>query len=579
MPNLYYRYSSVNSQVMFLLLLLSLFTIFGFSSIVKADEACDSEEECAELIEDTQEKLNELRDDLSKLNQSIDSLSSEISVNDNEVTRLRNEITGIRNNLDVVKESLRLKNEELSSKVSLRNSAIRTFSKRNEPDLLTRVLTSSMDNKINTYDEAANKELLRLISLINADIDSYEREKAELETYLVALKDSETRLESVLANLEVQKASVEGARSEVEEEANETEEFLGKLEKLQREIIAAKSGSGSSSIGDYSAVKWSVPDPDFSPAFAAFSYGAYTHYKGMSQYGAKGRAEDGQDYKDIIEFYYDEDVKKDDDIPSKIRVDGYGEMDFQKYLYGLAEMPSDWPKDALKAQAIAARTYAYRFVKAGKSICTTQSCQVFLKSKSDNPPSRWKDAVDDTEAMIISGGAHGMYSSTTGGYIEDVGWDTDGDWPGDAYEKKANSPWFYWAWYSKNYRFDSSTCGKDSPWLDSEEMADIINSWIVWKDGSDKHKAHISPITTDCWGGDPYSMDKMRDKADDISEGYKEVKSVDTDIGSNGQTKTVIFKTDKGTVEIPGDDFKEVFNLRAPGYISIRSRLYEVIKE
>ena len=28
---------------------------------------------------------------------------------------------------------------------------------------------------------------------------------------------------------------------------------------------------------------------------------------------------------------------------------------------GIAEMPSTWPTEALKAQAIAARTYAYRY--------------------------------------------------------------------------------------------------------------------------------------------------------------------------------------------------------------------------
>ncbi|MGH7317687.1 MAG: SpoIID/LytB domain-containing protein, partial [Candidatus Rokuibacteriota bacterium] len=32
----------------------------------------------------------------------------------------------------------------------------------------------------------------------------------------------------------------------------------------------------------------------------------------------------------------------------------------QKYLYGLGEVPSSWPQGALRAQAIAGRTYAYR---------------------------------------------------------------------------------------------------------------------------------------------------------------------------------------------------------------------------
>ena len=124
-----------------------------------------------------------------------------------------------------------------------------------------------------------------------------------------------------------------------------------------------------------------------------------------------------------MKFYYDVGVEKKDNFPDKICVEGYGNMDFQKYLYGIAEMPDTWPKEALKAQAVAARSYAYRFVKAGKCICTTQSCQVFLKSKSDNPPSDWKNAVKDTEDKILKDGVVAYYSSTTGGYIEGIGWD------------------------------------------------------------------------------------------------------------------------------------------------------------
>ncbi|MFZ5424398.1 MAG: SpoIID/LytB domain-containing protein [Patescibacteria group bacterium] len=282
----------------------------------------------------------------------------------------------------------------------------------------------------------------------------------------------------------------------------------------------------------------------------------------------------------MIKFYYKNDVKKADDFPSKVKVDGEGELDFQYYLYGIAEMPSDWPEDALKAQAIAARTYAYRYVKAGKSICTNQNCQVFLKSKANNPPERWEKAVDDTKGKIIGGDTHAMYSSTTGGYIDDgVGWDVSGSWPKDAYEKKAGSPWFYWAWWTKGTRFDSDSCGRSSPWLNEKEMADILNAWVVWRKGSNDDDKHITPVTTSCWGGDPYSVDEMAEKADKYGGKYSKVSDVDVDIGNNGRTTKITFKTDKGDVSIDGSEFQTVFNLRAPGYIAIKSRLYELKRE
>ncbi len=264
-------------------------------------------------------------------------------------------------------------------------------------------------------------------------------------------------------------------------------------------------------------------------------------------------------------------------MPS-VSVSGAGKMDMQKYLYGIAEMPSTWPADALKAQAIAARSYAYRYAKDGKTICITQACQVFLKSKADNPPSAWKKAVDDTKGMILDGSVMAYYSSTTGGYIEGIGWDSKGDWPGGAYEKRAGSPWFYKAWWTKSYN-DSSNCGRSDPYLSQKEMADILNAVTVWEKGSSSDRDRISPVTTSCWGGNPFSLDGMKAKADDLGTAYSEVKSVDVVIGDNGRTAQVKFETDKGWVTIDGEKFRTVFNLRAPGYISIRNRLYDLVKK
>jgi len=226
--------------------------------------------------------------------------------------------------------------------------------------------------------------------------------------------------------------------------------------------------------------------------------------------------------------------------------------------------------DALKAQAIAARTYAY---KRGGPICITQSCQVFIKSKSDNPPSRWKEAVDETKNMVLDNPKTAQYSSTTGGYINNVGW--DGNWPNDSYEKE--SPWFYKAWYTESYYVSSDKCGRSHPWLDEEEMADILNAWVVWKNGGDTDR--ISPVTTSCWGGNPYSMDEMANKAEDLDKKYSDINSVSVSYSDGGYTSKIKFGTDKGTVEIDGQVFKTVYNLRAPGYIAIKTPLYNIEKK
>ena len=185
-------------------------------------------------------------------------------------------------------------------------------------------------------------------------------------------------------------------------------------------------------------------------SFAVFSFGAYTH-KGW-RYGngpiwSQRPAQSGQDFKQILQAYYKTSpVGK--DTGGAISVKGYGNLNFEDYyLMGIAEMPSSFPKEALKAQAIAARTYAYRYKIEGRTICTDEYCQVFRKSKADNPPGEWRSAVQETRGQILEGVVT-YYSSTTGGYITTMGWDTTDGGGGSnffdkSYEKIGGSPWAY----------------------------------------------------------------------------------------------------------------------------------------
>ncbi len=563
----------------------------------KADDRIKCLEEKIEKKEDqyesTSKKLDDVKNQQEAISQQITDLSSKASVTEAELNNVQAEINKLSGLLAVLQENLKDRRTALSHKILVRDQAVRTFYQQGQLNAFEAIFLSAAPAGLNGFEYAnhaysieksINKESVRLIHNLNSEIGNFEKDKAEAEKIKASVEATQRQLVALKADLDAKKNQAQsefntlGAKkSDYESTLKSLSDEIESLSEKQQSIINAKSGGDNGTVGDFDSPEVDVPDAPFSPAFAAFSYGAYTHYKGMSQFGAKGRAEDGQDYEEIIEFYYDKGVKEEDDVPDEIEVQGYGKMDFQKYLYGLAEMPSSWPDDALKAQAVAARSYAYRYHKAGKSICTNEACQVFSKSKSDNPPDSWKEAVDDTKKEIIEGDAHGMYSSTTGGYIDNIGWDKDGSWPGGAYEKKANSPWFYWAWYTQGYKMTSGSCDRDHPWLKSDEMADILNAIVVWDKGSGDEKSHISPVS--CWGGDPYSISEMREKAKKHGTSFSKVTSVDTAIGNNGKTSKVTFQTDNGSFSVDGDKFKTVFNLRAPGYISIKSRLYEMKKD
>ncbi len=99
-----------------------------------------------------------------------------------------------------------------------------------------------------------------------------------------------------------------------------------------------------------------------------------------------------------------------------------------KYLWGIAEVPSSFPAAALQAQAIAARTFAVK--RAGRVLMPTPTDQNWTgwKKETEGPGGRWgqtwKAAVDATSGKVVASAGTGtlidaFYSSSMGGHTED----------------------------------------------------------------------------------------------------------------------------------------------------------------
>jgi SpoIID/LytB domain protein len=87
-------------------------------------------------------------------------------------------------------------------------------------------------------------------------------------------------------------------------------------------------------------------------------------------------------------------------------------LPLEQYLLGLNEVPPDWPPEALRAQAIAARTYALWTLARppagsaatyGFDICASTECQVFTGADvlSTRDGGRWIEAVRDTSGRAL----------------------------------------------------------------------------------------------------------------------------------------------------------------------------------
>lgn len=93
-------------------------------------------------------------------------------------------------------------------------------------------------------------------------------------------------------------------------------------------------------------------------------------------------------------------------------------VDIETYLKGMGEvLDPRWPPAALRAQAIAARTYALRAMAAGGEICDTERCQVYLGSQVEY--GAMNRAVDDTRERVLTFGGgliSAVYSANGGGF-------------------------------------------------------------------------------------------------------------------------------------------------------------------
>lgn len=426
-----------------------------------------------------------------------------------------------------------------------------------------------------------------------AAIDGYAKEISQLNTD----KESLTKAKESLASVQKE---VSSKTSFLAGEVAKVDAYLATLSAKQQAFIAQKlealglSRSAYNMKGGCSSDISPFKSPGFSPAIAFFSLGVPNRV-GLNQFGAKGRAESGQDYRTILQAYYSAEVTSGYNTGINIRVVGTNEFgqsfndtwnieDYVKHLY---EMPADWPAQALQAQAIAARSYALSYTNNGSgSICPSQKCQVVKKEINNG---NWQAAVDATRGVVLTNSGQPVkawFSSTHGGYVYnsgDIGWSATAwtkravdspssigsfsDLQNKAYDRSSST--FYCDWGSR-----SSYNG--TAWLRADELADIGNVILLAKaDGSSQqHLVQVdkpNPDGVDTW-------DAGRVKSELQSRGITPFDSVsDVSIGADfGSGKTTSVSLNGKSFD--GQEFKNYFNLRAPSNIQIVGPLFNVEK-
>lgn len=535
------------------------------------------------------EEISDVTKQIADLEAAITPLKSESTGLQQKITSAKSQIIKVESQIVNLNQALSEKEADLQNQQKLLAERVKRYYKNSKKFSPFIIFLSNNEGT----------SLLQQYTLYQSVISQDKNTITQYTTDINSLNENKIKLETQKTNLAKLKKDLESRFGFLANEIKKAETYKAELSAKQQSLIATKTAMFNTSVGDVSSsddpASRADYNPGFSPAFATFSFGA-PHRKGMSQYGAFGRAKSGQNYETILKAYYGDIKIEKIDTNGSIST-SVGSLPFEdNYLVGIAEMPAKWGDEggyeALKAQAIAARTYALAYTNnRTKSICTTESCQVYSSTRY-NSPGKWKQAVEDTRGMVIKSNKTGnifstMYASTSGGATLSYSsldhttpqlWDTpcgnQSCWPNDSYEKA--SPWYYKGWYKTR---SNDAYGRSHPWLTNDEFADIINAVLYYdKTGDSSHLSQIQNCIGSC-DSNAWSRDELRRQVTDKSGPVSSISSISVDYSTSGVTKNVRVSTDKGDFTFSASTFKTAFNLRAPGAIVIKSDLFNIEKK
>jgi stage II sporulation protein D len=128
-------------------------------------------------------------------------------------------------------------------------------------------------------------------------------------------------------------------------------------------------------------------------------------------------------------------------------------LPIEQYLYGVIarEISPNWPLETIKAQAVAARSYALYTHRKHQDddydVCATTDCQVYGGRSSEKPQTN--KAVDDTSGQVITYNDKiipAYFHSSSGGYTENSEnvWGTYQPYLRGVVDYDQNSPQYKW---------------------------------------------------------------------------------------------------------------------------------------
>jgi peptidoglycan hydrolase CwlO-like protein len=375
-------------------------------------------------IADSQNGLANAADGLPKLQAQLESNQKELELNEKELQLLKQEnalkesikqklLVEQQGALDSAYQQWRIKKDNFATSAQLddtRMNNMGTF-------LASKVLGFSDDgikevgNEINQLNEQINASET-LVGNLNQQREELNRKKKEIEDAIAYYNYVINNNSGSIANLQENVSRIENAISSLTQEQRDA--------LLEEARLAQQNGGGGQSVAGCGIFDDNNVDNNIYLCGLGNDF-QQGHQVGMSQWGAHGMALNGFNAQSILTFYYTNVSVAGGYEGTTVNVQGYGSRNIEDYVAGQGEVPVKacgnqdqvnanpskyvvdnpnflwdcWPEEAIKAQAIAYRTYGV--YNAGFMFNDARS-QVYNGSQN----SRW--AADETRGQILTFG-------------------------------------------------------------------------------------------------------------------------------------------------------------------------------
>ncbi len=423
------------------------------------------------------------------------------------------------------------------------------------------------------------------LSQTASDFNGLSDESSRLEANIEFLKREKIALQNQKHSYEQLAAAEQSRQNDLISDLSIIDGEIGRLSKEAEEAMKRKSGGGPGSGGGGGG------GGGGSPQNPAPTPGHYDLYNGSTKVGSNIAGPVRFVPTSASNFSIDNGrgrYRGTLEVRSDTNVFLINELPFETYLRGIGEMSSSWHMEALKSQAVAARTYGAAnwskrlSLKYNLRDDTYDQNYVGYSKEIGASGSRWVSAVTNTQGRVIKAGGRlitAYYHSTCGGHTLSSAevWggtrsyaQAESDWyesNGTIKSYDGASPWFHKRWGTSN--------------INLAGLEDLINAaiWLEINHGSTASQDNI--VLPGGWNADQLKAhlgnNAIRNRIGAIQSVTQIYNSGSSSIAlTTRYTQTFRVVGANGTKDLPGYLFRLAFNIRAPGKDTLYSSLWDV---